>query len=199
MASMTDARVRATSLAVSAGMLGLAVLAALTMRFTMAQLDTPPDATPIEIVRPDDPPKPEPEPRPQPERDRPLIENQIVIADATPPTDVTQPPTATDIFVATPPQPPVVSDPRWTRRPRDLARFYPARARNAGIEGEVVLDCAVSALGALNCAVARETPPGWGFGEAAQRIAREHRMTPAIRDGAPVEARYRMRLPFQLD
>ncbi|HRO04993.1 MAG TPA: TonB family protein, partial [Terricaulis sp.] len=98
-----------------------------------------------------------------------------------------------------PPQPAEVTDPRWTRRPRDLSRFYPARARERGVEGEVLLDCAVSAQGALDCAVARETLAGWGFGEAAQRIAAEHRMVPATREGQPVAARYRMRLPFELN
>lgn len=197
MATMAETGLRATSLAVSAGLLGLAVLAALTMRFTMAQLDAPIESAPVEIVRPNDPPKPEPEPKPQP--DRPLIENPIVIAQTTTPTDVTQPPTPTDIFVITPPSPPVVADPHWTRRPRGLERFYPGRARTAGIEGEVVLNCLVSTQGALDCDVARETPPGWGFGEAAQRISREHRMSPAMRDGVPIEARYRMRVPFRLD
>lgn len=196
MASITDAGVRATSLAMSAGVLGLVLIAALTMRFAMAPAPDVPDGPSVDIVRPSEPPKPEPRPRPREEP--PLVVHDNIVISESPPRDLTEPPTQTE-YVFTPPPTPTVTDPSWTRRPRDLARFYPARARNAGIEGEVVLDCAVSPQGALNCAVARETPLGWGFGEAAQRIAREHRMTPAMRDGAPVEARYRMRLPFELD
>jgi hypothetical protein len=30
------------------------------------------------------------------------------------------------------------------------------------------------------------------------QIARDHRMAPAMRDGVPVEGRYRMRVPFEL-
>jgi hypothetical protein len=44
-----------------------------------------------------------------------------------------------------------------------------------------------------------ETPRGWGFGEAALAIAADHRMAPATRNGAPVEGRYTMRVPFELN
>lgn len=192
-----DAGIRATSLALSAAVLGVALIAALTMRFTMAAIDAPPDVGPVEMVRPTPPPKPPETPR---EIIRPPVDNPIVILDTPPLPSNDAEPTPTELPVAfTPAQPPVVTDPSWTRRPRNLERFYPVRARQLGIEGEVTLDCVVSAEGALGCVVARETPPGWGFGDAALRISREHRMVPATREGQPVEARYRMRLPFQLD
>ena len=193
-----DAGMRALSLGVSAALLGAALIGAMSMRFAIMESDAPADFAGVEMVRP-----PEPDPPPQtparPQEPPPVVDDQFVIFEAPQPMDVAEMPTATELPAFSPPQPAEVTDPRWTRRPRDLSRFYPARARSAGIEGEVVLDCAVSAQGALNCAVARETPAGWGFGEAAQRIAREHRMVPASRAGQPVEARYRMRLPFQLD
>jgi protein TonB len=83
-------------------------------------------------------------------------------------------------------------------RPRNLASYYPRRALAREITGEVLLDCRVSALGALDCTIIAENPQNWGFGVAAQRIARDHRMTPASRDGVAVEGRYRMRVPFEL-
>lgn len=86
----------------------------------------------------------------------------------------------------------------WVRRPRDLERYYPRRARQLGVEGQVTLDCRVGLNGELTCVVVEETPPNWGFAEAALRIADEHRMIPAMRDGAPVEGRYVMRAPFTL-
>jgi protein TonB len=192
-----DTSVRATSLMISAALLSAAVLTALTMRLTVMATTAPPDFTAVEMVRPTPPPKP-PETPPQPTR--PLIDSPIAILDAPAPAPIeTAPQTPTSLPTVALAQPPIVSEPRWTRRPRDLARFYPARARSLGIEGEVTLDCMVSMQGALGCVVARESPPGWGFGDSALRIAREHRMVPAQRDVQPIEARYRMRLPFQLD
>lgn len=192
-----DAGLRATSLALSAALLGVALIAAMTMRFTMAASDAPLDVSAVEMVRPTPPPTPPETPR---ETIRPPLDNPIVIELPTLPPVLETAQTPTELpVIYTPPQPPLVTDPSWTRRPRNLERFYPARARQLGIEGEVSLDCVVSAQGALGCVVARETPPGWGFGDAALAIAREHRMVPATRDGQTVEARYRMRLPFQLD
>lgn len=192
-----DAGLRATSLVASAALLGAGLIAAMTMRFTMMQTAAPPDLTTVEMVRPAEPPPPKPV---TPDVMRPPLDEPIAIIETSAPTDVAQPQIPTELpAIFTPAQPPIVSDPHWTRRPRDLARFYPARAMALGMEGEVVLDCLVSNQGALSCAVARETPAGWGFGAAAQRIAREHRMVPALVDGQPVEARYRMRLPFELD
>jgi protein TonB len=92
-----------------------------------------------------------------------------------------------------------IVDPRWLRRPSNLDRFYPRRAREAGIEGQAQLDCRVDLHGALDCEAISETPPGWGFGQAAVRIAEAYRMAPAQRDGRPVEGRYRMRVPFNVD
>lgn len=193
-----DARLRATSLMMSAALLAGLLIAAMTMRFAMAPNDAPPDGATVELVRPPKPPEPEPQPNNVRETVR-TIEEAIVVLEAPAPLDTNAPPMESVIPVFQPPALPTVTDPRWSRRPSDLSRFYPARARAVGMEGEAVLDCAVSPQGALTCVVAQETPAGWGFGEAAQRIAREHRMVPATREGQPVEARYRMRLPFQLN
>jgi protein TonB len=186
---------RATSFALSTGMLGLAALAALTMTFTMRQANPLDGAPPVPVVDVTAPP-----PAPTPPRPRA----------APPPTDEPMPSelpfTATDDVVADvdpgpasfAPGPPEITDPTWVRRPRDLARYYPRRALERGIQGEVLLSCLVTTRGALACSVASESPPNWGFGEAALRIAGDHRMVPATADGRPTEARYRMRVPFRL-
>lgn len=193
-----DASVRAASMVMSAALLGAALVAAMTMRFTMMRPEAPLDIGVVEIIRP------EPEPPPQvetPPRELPPPMDEPFVIEQTPTLfDAEATPAQTELpTIFTPPSPPLVSDPHWTRRPRDLSRYYPARARNLGMEGQVVLDCLVSTAGALDCAVAQETPAGWGFAEAAQRIAREHRMVPALREGQPIEARYRMRVPFEVN
>jgi len=94
--------------------------------------------------------------------------------------------------------PPSARTPRLGARP-SLASYYPRRALARDISGQVLLDCLVDTNGALNCAIVSETPTNWGFGQAALRIAQDHRMVPASRDGQAVHGRYRMRVPFELD
>lgn len=197
--AFADAGMRATSLAASAALLSAGLFAAMSMKFVMMVAEAPPPATSFEMVRPEPPKPPEPERIVEPQITQRFVSEVLTTFDAAPPMDLTLPPTETVSPFAGPPQPPMVSDPHWRRQPRDLARYYPQRARSANVEGHVVLDCAVSTVGELACAVAQESPEGWGFGAAAQRIAREHVMVPAMRDGQAVEARYRMRVPFRLD
>jgi protein TonB len=97
------------------------------------------------------------------------------------------------------PAPPVVTRPDWVRRPQNLGRYYPERAHARGKTGQVSLDCLVRRDGTLACAVAEETPAGWGFADAALRMSRAYQMVPATRDGQPVEARYTLRVPFTLE
>jgi periplasmic protein TonB len=184
---------RATALAGSAALLTLATMAALSVSYTVQRLiEREPGAVEILVE-----PEPPPPPVAPPIRQAPPLEATapVVAADAAAPADA--PPTETALPVG---QGPVtIESPRWLERPRNLARYYPRRAVTRGMEGEAVLDCLVSTAGALRCAVVSETPASWGFGEAALRIAHDHRMAPASRNGEPVEGRYRMRVPFQLD
>jgi periplasmic protein TonB len=114
------------------------------------------------------------------------------------PTNSDAPPTHTVLPFAPPAGPPEITNPQWLRRPTSLAAYYPPRAVSREVEGEVLLDCRVLTTGHLSCSILSETPENYGFGQAALRIARDHRMSPAMRDGVAIEGRYRMRVPFQL-
>ena len=93
--------------------------------------------------------------------------------------------------------PPIVTRPHRLRVPK-RRRSNPARAIEHGKTGEVSLTRLVRIDGTLACQVAHETPGGWGFGTAAMRISQSYQMAPDTRDGAPVEARYTLRVPFEL-
>jgi protein TonB len=185
---------RATSFAASAALLGLCAMAAMSVSITLRSLPST-DPPIVPIVRLD-------EPRPAPpiarERPPPQAPAQDQTIDAAPPVAPAAPAEIAFPFVPREAGPPEITNPHWLVRPRNLASYYPRRALARAITGEVLLDCRVSALGALECTIISETPENWGFGAAAQRIARDHRMTPASRDGVAVEGRYRMRVPFEL-
>ena len=195
---MTQAVARATTLGASALLMGGAVLLALTMTYTIPDEGFfGPAPTPI-IVEPE--PAPPPLPPPTPRMPTQPIEDPI-IAPLSPITPISTT-TGDETPYAGPiaPRGPVeVTRPRWLEQPRNLTRYYPPRAIERGIEGDVVLNCLVRVSGLLDCDVVSESPQGWGFSLAAQRIAGAHRMTPATRDGVAVEGRYMMRVPFRID
>lgn len=191
------ATLRATSFAASAGLLALAAIAALTMSFTIDREPALPDPTPvIDILT--EPPLPPPVAAPRTTPPPQPAEDDAITTFDPPPVfdDVSSDPP--DVGPTQPVGPAMISDPRWLRVPRDLERYYPRRALQAGVTGNVQLDCLVSTTGALHCTVISETPENWGFGAAAIRISQQHQMVPARRDGVAVEGRYRMRVPFQL-
>ena len=64
--------------------------------------------------------------------------------------------------------------PTWLQRPSagDVAGAYPAAARAKEIEGFGEFNCLVTPSGSLrDCRVVRESPEGWGFGQAAMSLA----------------------------
>ncbi len=178
------------------------VYVAVTQRFSaITDLFEDQEAIQVEIEEEEKPPPPPPPPpdRPPPPPP-PMMEVLAPNLDA--------PPTPTEIPVTlTPPPPPapagpvVITNPTWVERPsgRALARFYPERAMEREREGRVVLNCRVRTDGTLDCSVSEEEPSGWGFGDAAIRMSRAYRMVPATRDGQAVEARYTLRIPFNLE
>lgn len=187
---------RATSLAVSAGLLGAVVLAALSASFVVQTIMSG-DPPVITSIRPKVDPPPPPPPQPIDRHVDPITPQPLDIASMPPLTDNTAPPTTTTLPVFDP-GPVTIENPHWLQVPRDLGRYYPRRAITRDVEGVVMLDCRVAIDGRLQCSVASESPTGWGFGEAALRIAADYRMSPATRNGTPVEGRYRMRVPFQI-
>jgi protein TonB len=188
---------RAASLGASLVLMSGLLLLALSMTYAIREIDFGPSPAPVEVLHP-------PVETPPPERARPLPQERTPDA----PTQVSgltdAEPLETEhageaIETATIAGPVEVLAPHWLERPRDLAAYYPPRALARNIEGAVRLNCLVRTSGLLECAVTSETPQGWGFGEAALRIARAHRMAPATRDGIAVEGRYAMRVPFEID
>lgn len=189
---------RAASFGASAGLLALAAIAALTMRLEV--LTEPDRSAPIVDIS-----------TPEPVRETPPPE--IV----TPPTFPPRSEPATTIFSTQPLEPEVdahpdgwgqpaepaeITQPRWLETPNgaDFARHYPRRALERERGGRVVLDCVVAATGRLGCAIASETPAGWGFGEAALRISESFRMSPLLENGQPAEGgRVRVPIAFQLN
>ena len=190
--------VRAASMATSAALLGIIVLAAFSVTITLQPNNTvQPWTIPVFQLPPDPPPPPEPIRRDDPPPQAPVTNDQVVDADP-PPTPIDFEGTPSEFAPPVFTGPPEITNPRWVRQPRDLERYYPARALARGETGSVLLNCRVDVGGALHCSVASETPVGWGFGDAALRIAQDYRMVPAMRDGVAVEGRYRMRVPFEV-
>jgi len=188
---------RAGSLGASALLMGGAVLLALTMTYTVQELNFSEPTEVIQVTPEPPPPPPPPEPTTQ-QNLQPIAAPSHLSPLPLLPVDANVAPVAYAGPVA-PVGPMEITSPRWQERPHNLRRYYPPRALARNIEGEVLLDCRVAVSGVLNCAVISESPEGWGFADAAQRIAGAHQMVPARRDGVAVEGRYAMRVPFQIE
>ncbi|HYD89151.1 MAG TPA: TonB family protein [Vitreimonas sp.] len=191
--------VRATSFVASSALLGAAVIAAFTMTLVRQEIVTlPPEPGPFEVFVPPPPPPVDDTPR-QLEEVQPLaplgdFSFERLVSDLQTLPELTVFPVGEGAGAG----PPTVIDPEWVRRPRDLARYYPTRALERGVEGSVTLNCLVDTGGALHCDVVSETPANWGFAQAALRISRDYQMVPATRDGTAIAARHRMVIPFRL-
>jgi protein TonB len=86
--------------------------------------------------------------------------------------------------------PPAMTAPNWLTPPNgdDLAHLYPLAAARAHVEGSASIRCLVTIEGYLNsCEVLTETPAGAGFGLATVQASALWRMSPATRDGVPVQ------------
>jgi TonB family protein len=71
--------------------------------------------------------------------------------------------------------------------PESVSLNYPPLARRMKKTGRAVLACGVDAQGDVgDCAVVEEFPVGWGFGQAARRIASDLRAAPATENGQAV-------------
>jgi periplasmic protein TonB len=185
---------RAASLAASALMLGLALYAAMSITTTMrAIIEAAPDDVVLLV-----PPQTEQPLEPRRATPRPLVDPESRIDAVWSPPLQAQPTLTVQTISIAPPGPVLIERPRWARKPDNLAAYFPPRALQRGVQGEVALDCLVGTTGALACVIVSETPRNWGFGAAALRIAGDHRMVPAYVNGLPAEGRYTMHVPFRL-
>lgn len=72
---------------------------------------------------------------------------------------------------------------------------YPPTARNAGIQGQVVIEGLIDVDGSVRCGRVLRGLPG-GLTEAALRAVRESRYRPAMADGVPVPVYYNLTVNF---
>jgi protein TonB len=195
---------RAGALLVSAAVWAALVAAAFTTGLRLPEIDlAPPNEDRIDVVTEVKPLPPPVPPKDPPKTDQRLRESEEIALTPLPVPPLPSPPApfAPAATAVAPPAPAIVR-PQWLSRPgaREFERFYPARARDRGKEGRVTLDCIVAADGAIGCRIVQETPEGWGFGQAALKIAPAFRIAPQMEDGRPTAGgTVRVDLNFRLD
>jgi protein TonB len=78
----------------------------------------------------------------------------------------------------------------------DLAKFYPEKAMDYGKDGGATIRCTVQKDHSLaKCAIAKETPAGFGFGDAALQMSKLFRMKKASKPGAQVSIPIQFQAP----
>ena len=86
--------------------------------------------------------------------------------------------------------------PIWAEAPSvaEVAAAYPAKARTAGVGGQVNLSCQINREGRpRDCAALGEQPSGYGFGFAARKLAERMRVADAALRGQEI------RIPVTFD
>lgn len=202
---------------VTAGHVGLGA----ALYYQRFELATPvetrqPHTTIVEIINRPKPPEPVLAPeRPQPPNTR---VNELPAAPTTPDVvaviqgeSVAEGPTISVLETAphpvvdaapapsTPQPPAVITNPSWLRQPSaaQLMRAYPDRALQADVGGRAMLNCLVQPDGRVaDCNLMAETPGGYGFGQAAEGLARHFQINPRTVDGAAVGSRVNIGIRF---
>jgi hypothetical protein len=88
----------------------------------------------------------------------------------------------------------VITPPRWIAVP---SPDYPINEDGDMVPGTVAMSCRVTVTGALSgCQILSETPPGRGFGVAAQNATALARLTPREVDGVPSEGQVSFTMRF---
>jgi TonB family protein len=96
---------------------------------------------------------------------------------------------------------PVIGKPRWVQLPsaEEVGDAYPDAARKASIwTGRAALACLVQSDGKVACSLDSEAPAGYGFGEAAMRIAPHFRLATWTTEGLPVVGG-KVRIPIRFE
>ena len=137
---------RASSLGASTILIGALLAVALTATHTVWSPFAP-SPPPIESVT-ERPPEPLPPPPPAHTSAIPQTQDFTTISFPALPT-FDGPPTPSLDPTPLGAGPVEITNPSWLHRPSGLERFYPRRALERGIEGRAMLDCLVSATGAL--------------------------------------------------
>lgn len=101
-----------------------------------------------------------------------------------------------------PSAPPLIQNPDWVAKPsaEDMSRYFPPLAQAVGVDGQVVLECAIMVGGRVQgCAVLTERPLGLFYGAAAQRLSALFQMRPMTINGVPTAgARVRIPIAFRM-
>jgi len=89
----------------------------------------------------------------------------------------------------------------WVAKPSgdDMAEAYPPLASAIGVTGHVMLHCRIATTGRTeDCQVVSEAPKGFGFGDAALKVAPLFRMAPSTTGGSAVASDVRIPIRFAL-
>jgi protein TonB len=79
----------------------------------------------------------------------------------------------------------------------EIMHEYPRDALERGVSGRATVECEVVANGLLDhCRVLEEDPAGYGFGDAAVRLAFEHHVRPDADGRLPVGRRVDLPIEF---
>lgn len=109
-----------------------------------------------------------------------------------------RPPPAPPTRAPVPLGPPVVVDARIIGKPATSNDDYTLDARDAGVEGEVIVIATVDEKGfVVDARVAK--PLGYGLDEKALALARKYRFSPKTINGIPTRTTYRIPIKFALE
>ena len=90
----------------------------------------------------------------------------------------------------------------WERTPQfqQLKKYGPDRGQRLGVNGRATIRCAAHTDGTFsNCEVVSEAPSGFGFGDAALRMAPYFKLKPFAADASDQDPRISIPIYFNLD